>query len=122
LVKILPGLSLDIGVALEAGDELRVMRGDWEILLSRLRTTPEKAMTKFKIDKEKVLFAFDSFCCGTHYVIPATERLKSPEILKEAIGNVPFIVTCACGIQTPEPSIGNIYTSLGNGILIFSEE
>ncbi len=122
LIKILPDLSLDIDIALEKGDELRILRGDWEILLNRLRTTPEKAMAKFKIEKEKILFAFDSFCCGTHYVIPATERLKSPQILKEAIGNVPFIVTCACGIQTPEPSIGNVYTSLGNGILIFSEK
>ncbi len=122
LIKILPDLSLDIDIALEEGDELRVLRGDWEILLNRLRTTPEKAMAQFKIDKEKVLFVLDSFCCGTHYVIPATERLKSPQILKEAIGNVPFIVTCACGIQTPEPSIGNVYTSLGNGILMFSEK
>ncbi len=122
LIKILPDLSMDIDIALKEGDELRVLRGDWEILLSRLRTTPEKAIAKFKIDKEKALFAFDSFCCATHYAIPATERPKSPQILKEAIGNIPFIVTCACGIQTPEPSIGNIYTSLGNGILIFSEK
>lgn len=122
LIKILPDLSMNIDIALEAGDELRVLRGDWEILLNRLRTTPAKAMDRFKISKDKVLFAFDSFCCGTHYVIPETERSKSPQILKEAIGDVPFIVTCACGIQTPEPLIGNIYTSLGNGILIFSEK
>lgn len=122
LVKILPDRSMELDTVMAKGDKLKVLRGDWEILLNRLRTVPQKAIDKFKIEKDKIIFALDSYCCATHYVIPETERPKSPQILKESIGGAPFIVICACGIQIPEPGIGNIYTSLGNGILMFSSK
>ena len=122
LVRIQPDKSLVLDIAVEQGDELRVLRGDWEILLNRLRTTPEKAIDTFDIDKDKILFALNSYCCATHYVVPETERPKSYQILKEAVGDAPFIGTCACGIQNPEPLMGNVHASLGNGILMFSTE
>ncbi len=119
LVKILPDLSMALDSPLQEGDELKILRGDWEILLNRLRSAPRKAMDNSGIEKDKIIFALDSYCCATHYVIPESERPKSPQILKETIGNAPFLVICACGIQIPEPIIGNLYTSLGNGILMF---
>lgn len=122
LIKILPDLSMTLDSVLKEDDELRVLRTDWEILLNRLRTTPQKAMDSYDIKKEKILFALDSFCCATHYTIPESERPKSPQVFKGAVGSAPFLVICACGIQTPEPLIGNLYTSLGNGTLIFSSE
>lgn len=121
-VKFLADKSILTDSILAVGDELQLLRGDWEILLNRLRTTPEKAMAKFDMDKDKNLFALNSYCCATNYVVPATERPKESQILGDALGGIPFIGVFACGIQTPEPGIGNIYTSLGNGVLIFGEE
>lgn len=121
-VKILADRSIVFDSMFEPGDKLRILRGDWEILLNRLRTTPEKAIAQYGINKDKIIFAVNSFCCATHYALPESERPKSPEILKEGVGDVPFIGVCACGIQSPEPGMGNMYGSMANGILIFSEE
>jgi len=77
-------------------------------------------MDSFKIEKDKIIFALDSFCCATNFAIPESERPKEAQLLKEAVGDT-FVGICACGIQTFDPSMGNIYTSLGNGILIISE-
>ncbi|KKS53492.1 MAG: putative secreted protein [Parcubacteria group bacterium GW2011_GWA2_42_28] len=121
-VSIMPDKSMMLDVEVKEGDELRVLRGDWEILLNRLRTTPEKAMLDSGIKKEKIIFALNAYCCATHYVVPETERPKSPEIFQEAIGAAPYIGVCGCGIENYEPQIGNVYSSLGNGVLLFSSE
>lgn len=120
IVNILPDRSLQLDITVQEGDELKILRGDWEILLNRLHTTSEKAMDSFKIEKDKIIFALDSFCCATNFAIPESERPKEAQLLKDAVGDT-FMGICACGIQTFDPSMGNIYTSLGNGILIFSE-
>jgi len=121
VVYILPDRSLQLDIAVQEGDELKILRGDWEILLNRMQTTAQKAMETFAIQKEKILFALDSFCCATNFAIPQSERPKEAQLLKQAIGGE-FVGICACGIQCFDPQRKtNTYSSLSNGILIFSE-
>ena len=121
-VAILPDLSLILEIEVEEGDEIYLARGDWEILLNRLITVPQKAIRRFDLKKENIIFALNSFCGATWSLIPLEERPKMPLLLKESLGEkVPFISLISCGIPIFIPELGrNTQTALSEGVLIFS--
>lgn len=121
-VNILPDRSMIFEIEMEKGDRVVLLRGDWEILLNRLITTPEKAMEMRGIKKEKILFTISSFCGGSLLVIPQTEWPKMPKLFQGAIGKTPYVNIFDCAQQMLEPQIGkSVNTSLGFGIVIFAE-
>jgi hypothetical protein len=102
------------------GDEIVLLHGDWDILLNRFRTTPAKALEEFKIKKGKALFALYTYCAGTMLAIPKEERPKMPLLVKEVIGDIPFIGTFTFGEQGFVPGIGNHHGNLVNSIILLT--
>jgi hypothetical protein len=105
---------------MNAGDVFVLLEGNWEILLNRFRTTPSKAMEKFNIKKGEGYFAIYTYCAGTMLAIPEKERPKIPSLVKETIGEIPFIGTFTFGEQGFVEGIGNHHGNLVNSIVIFS--
>lgn len=112
--------SLEVFADMKDGDEIAFLRGDWEILLNRFRTTPIKALETFEIKKGEGLFALYTYCAGTMLAIPEEERPKMPLLVKEVIGDIPFIGNFTFGEQGYVPGIGNHHGNLVNSIVIFS--
>lgn len=110
--------SLEVFADMKDGDEIALLQGDWEILLDRFRTTPTKALEQFKIEKGKALFALYTYCAGTLLAIPEGERAKAPLLVKEVIGDIPFIGTFTFGEQGFVPGIGNHHGNLVNSIVL----
>ena len=122
-LDIFPDLSLLLEIELKEGDEIRLIRGDWEILLNRALVVPRDTIERFNLEKENIIFALSSFCGATWLVIPEAEQPKIPLLLEESLGEeVPFTSVLACGIPIFVPELGrNIHTSLSVGVLIFSK-
>jgi hypothetical protein len=118
-LSIRPDHSLEVFAEMREGDEIALLHGGWEILLNRFRTTPQKALTRFKIEKGEAVFAVYTFCAGTMLSIPESERPKMPLLLKEVIGEVPFIGNFTFGEQGFIPGVGNQHGNLVNSIVIF---
>lgn len=116
-----PDRSLTIKPSIEEGDEIRLLRGDWEILLDRLRTTPEKIMDKFEIAKEDILFAIGTgFCCSS-LIVPTAEWKRGPQLVRGAIGDTPWLIDLPGGNQIFDPRLGrNVDSEFGYIMLIFS--
>jgi len=112
--------SLGVFAEVTNGDEIALLHGNWEILLNRFRTTPMKALEKYNLKKDEGLFAVYTYCAGTMLAIPEKERPKMPLLVKEAVGEVPFIGTFTFGEQGYVPAIGNHHGNLVNSIVIFS--
>lgn len=119
-LDIRPDHSLGVFADMETGDEIVLLHGDWSMLLNRFRTTPKKTLETFKIEKGEGLFALYTYCAGTLLAIPETERAKMPLLVKEVIGDTPFIGTFTFGEQGYVPEIGNHHGNLVNSIVIFS--
>jgi hypothetical protein len=119
-IAILPDLSLIIEVEMEKGEEIVLIRGDWEVILNRMLTAPQKAMEMAGIKREDIIFVLDTFCGGTWLMIPETERSKMPLLMNEAIAGAPFLGMLAGGPQFESRLCRNIQSNLGNGVLIFS--
>jgi len=117
-LSILKDYSLEVFADMIAGDEIALLHGDWDILLDRFRTTPEKALREFKVKKGETLFALYTYCAGTMLAIPESERPKMPLLVKEVIGEVPFIGTFTFGEQGFVPGIGNHHGNLVNSIVL----
>lgn len=121
-LNINPDHSLGVFADMKDGDEIVLLHGDWNILLNRFRTTPTKALEEFKIKKGEALFALYTYCAGTMLAIPEEERPKMPLLVKEVIGDVPFIGTFTFGEQGFVSGIGNHHGNLINSIIIFGPE
>jgi len=119
-LDIRPDHSLGVFAEMADGDEIVLLHGDWEILLNRFRTTPIRALEIFKIKKGEGLFALYTYCAGTMLAIPEGERPKMPLLVKEVIGEIPFIGNFTFGEQGYVPGIGNHHGNLVNSIVIFS--
>jgi len=115
----LPEKSLTVFANVKKGDEILLMKGNWEILLNRAHSVPLKALEKEKIDKNQAYFAVYTFCAGTMLAIPEEERIKMPVLIKGAIGeNVPFIGSFTFGEQGYLPGVGNVHGNLVNSIVV----
>ncbi len=119
-LEIHPDHSLGVFADMKDGDEIVLLHGDWDILLNRFRTTPAKALEEFKIKKGKALFALYTYCAGTMLAIPKEERPKMPLLVKEVIGDIPFIGTFTFGEQGFVPGIGNHHGNLVNSIILLT--
>lgn len=117
-LNINPDHSLGVFADMKDGDEIVLLHGDWDILLDRFRTTPTKVLEEFKIKKGEALFALYTYCAGTMLAIPEAERPKMPLLVKEVIGDIPFIGTFTFGEQGFVPGIGNHHGNLVNSIII----
>ncbi|MDI6592031.1 MAG: FIST N-terminal domain-containing protein [Patescibacteria group bacterium] len=110
--------SLEVFAEMKDGDEIVLLHGDWDILLNRFQTTPAKALKEFNIKKGEVIFGLYTYCAGTMLAIPEKERPKMPLLVKEVIGNIPFIGTFTFGEQGFVPDIGNHHGNLVNSIVL----
>jgi len=119
-LDIRPDHSLGVFADMATGGEIVLLHGNWEILLNRFLTTPTKALEKFKVKKGEGLFALYTYCAGTMLAIPEKERPKMPLLVKEVIGDIPFIGTFTFGEQGFVPGIGSHHGNLVNSIVIFS--
>lgn len=119
-LDIRPDHSLGVFADMKDGDEIVLLHGDWAILLDRFRTTPVKALGEFKIKKGEALFALYTYCAGSMFAIPEEERPKMPLLVKEVIGDIPFIGTFTFGEQGFVPGIGSHHGNLVNSIILVS--
>jgi len=114
----LPEKSLTVFTNVKEGDEISLMKGNWEILLNRALNTPSVLLEKEKIEPNEPYFALYTFCAGTMLAIPEKERLKMPLLLKQGLGNIPFIGTFTFGEQGYLPGVGNVHGNLVNSIVV----
>lgn len=114
--------SLEVFANVEEGDDVLLMHGDWELLLNRCQKTPTKALESESLSKEDVSFAIYDFCAGTMLAIPEDERPKMPALVKNAIGDAPFIGTFTFGEQGHIPGVGNYHSNLVNWMVVFTEK
>jgi hypothetical protein len=116
----LPNHSLTVFADVASGDEILLMRGDWELLLNRAQSTPAKAMAAQGFLPGKPLFGIYTYCAGTMLAIPEAERPKMPLLINNILGGVPFIGTFTFGEQGPLGE-GNHHGNLVNSMILFGE-
>jgi hypothetical protein len=116
----LPEKSLTVFANVENGDEVMLMYGNWEILLNRAQTTPSHALTNGNISRNEGYFGIYTYCAGTMLTIPEEERYKMPVLIKNVIGDVPFIGTFTFGEQGFLKGVGNVHGNLVNSMIIFA--
>ncbi|MDI6602511.1 MAG: FIST N-terminal domain-containing protein [Patescibacteria group bacterium] len=114
--------SLGLFANMEDGDEVLLLHGTWELLLNRAYSTPREAMATKAISPEKGLFGIYTFCTGTMFAVPETERAKFPVFVNNALGGIPFVGTFTLGEQIFLPGAGNRHCNLVNSMIVFSEE
>lgn len=117
-LSILSDYSLEVFADMKNGDEIALLHGDWDVLLDRFRRTPAKVLEEFGIKKGEAIFALYTYCAGTMLAIPEEERPKMPLLVKEVIGDVPFIGTFTFGEQGFVPDIGNHHGNLVNSVIL----
>lgn len=113
--------SLSVFANVENGEEITLMHGTWEILLNRAYSTPLHALEDFNLCKGEGSFALYTYCAGTMLAIPENGRYLMPQLLGNAIGEVPFIGTFTFGEQGYLKGVGNVHGNLVNSIVIFSD-
>jgi len=118
----LPEKSLTVFANVKEGEEIMLLRGNWQILLNRAQITPAKAMNLFHLQKKDVLFSLYTYCAGTMLAIPEGEREKIPLLIKNEIGEAPFLGTFTFGEQGYLPGIGNRHGNLVNSVVIFTSQ
>lgn len=114
----LPEKSLTMFANVEEGDELLLLRGNWELLLNWAQTTPRKALANLL--REKASFGIFTYCGGTMLAIPEEERPKLPLLINGELKGVPFIGTFTFGEQGFLSGVGNRHGNLVNSMIVFS--
>lgn len=115
----LPEKSLTVFANVEKGEEVLLMKGTWEILLNRARSTPLKCLEKGGFERNQAYFGLYTFCAGPMLAIPEEERIKMPLLIKESIGDqVPFVGTFTFGEQGYLAGVGNRHGNLINSMVI----
>jgi len=115
----LPEKSLTMFTNIETGDELVLLEGNWEWLINRAQKTARKALLNENISHGEGLFAFYTFCTGNLLGIPEPERAKIAVLLKEEIGEIPYVGGFTLGEQIYFPGLGNRHANLVNSLVIF---
>lgn len=118
----LPEKSLTVFADIPEGTELSLFQGNWELLLNRAYTTPMQARTRGDISVEEAGFAIFTFCAGTMLAIPEDERAKIPLLVKNIMGETPFIGTFAFGEQGFLPGVGNVHGNLASSMVTLGKE
>jgi len=113
---------LEVHANVEEGDELFLMRGSWELLLNRARTTSLEATVKGRILPRDIAFGIAFFCAGTMLAIPPEERPKIPSLVKDGLVGAPFIGTFTFGEQGFLPGVGNVHGNLVSVAVVFGNE
>lgn len=117
----MPEKSLKVFANVKSGDEISVLYGGWELLLNRAFNVPLRARTRGNIDKNKGVFAIYTFCAGSMMAIPEDERHTMSLLIKNAIGDVPFLGTFTFGEQGFFPGLGNVHGNLVSSLVIIGE-
>jgi hypothetical protein len=117
----LPEKSLTVFTDVQQGEEILLMRGNWELLLNRAQSTPHNALTIGNIGEGEGYFGIYTFCAGTLLAIPEEERAKIPLLINSELGGIPFVGTFTFGEQGFVSGIGNMHGNLVNSMIIFSE-
>ena len=118
----LPEKSLTIFADVKTGDEISLMRGNWEILLNRATTTTLLAQTRGEIVKDEADFGIFIFCAGTMLAIPMEEMPKMPLLVNNVLGDTPWIGTFTFGEQGCLPGVGCSHGNLVSSMVLFSEK
>ncbi len=117
----MPEGSLTVFANVKTGDKISLLYGDWQLLMNRAYTIPIKALTRGGIAKNGIGFAIYTFCAGTLLAIPGNERWKMPKLMKNVLGDIPFIGTFTFGEQGYLPGVGNVHANLVSSIVIIGE-
>jgi hypothetical protein len=117
----LPEKSLSVFSNVEIGDEISLLSGGWEVLLSRVSTTTIMARTKGNLSKEEVAWGIMLYCAGNMLSIPEKERPKMVSLVKQTLGNAPFIGAFTFGEQGFLPGVGNHHGNLINSMIIMGK-
>ena len=115
----LPEKSITMFTDIETGDEIMLLHGNWEWLVNRAQSTARLAMRSENISSGEGLFAFYTFCAGTLLAIPEGERAKVPSLLRDEIGDIPFVGGFTLGEQIFMTGVGNRHANLVNSLAIF---
>ena len=118
----LPERSLTVFADVPEGTELSLFHGNWELLLNRAYTTPMQARARGEISIEEAGFAIFTYCAGTMLAIPEDERPKMPLLIKNVMGETPFIGTFTFGEQGFLPGVGNVHGNLASSMVVLSKE
>jgi len=113
--------SLTVFADVNEGDKIQLMHGDWNLLLNRAHSTPQKALENGDIGKGEGAFGIYDFCAGTMLGIPESERPMMPLLVEDTIG-IPFIGTFTFGEQGYISGVGNRHGNLVNSMVIIGEE
>lgn len=118
----LPEKSLGTGVNVNTGDEITLMRGNWEILLNRGKTTAVKALASQGISSGEALFGVYTYCGSTFAAVPRDEIGRLPSLISNVIGKeIPFIGLATGGEQGYIEGKGNRHGNFIHSLVIFSE-
>jgi len=115
----LPEKSLTVFANVKKGEEILLMRGNWELLLNRVQTIPLKALTSKRITKGEGYFGIYTYCAGAMLAIPEEERPKMPFLINEVLGDIPFIGTFTFGEEGFLRGVGNEHENLANSMIVF---
>jgi len=114
--------TLQVGTNVQNGSQLLLMRGSWELLLNRARTTSLQATVRASILPRDIAFGISFFCAGTMWAIPEEERPKIPLLVKDALVGAPFIGSFTFGEEGFLPGVGNVHGNLVSAAVVFSNK
>ncbi len=115
----LPEKSITMFTNIKTGDELALLEGNWEWLINRVQKTGRKALVSGNISFNEGLFAFFTFCTGNLLGIPESERNKIAALLKDELGEIPYVGGFTLGEQIYFPRIGNRHANLVTSLIVF---
>lgn len=115
----LPEKSITMFTNIEAEDEVVLLEGNWEWLINRVQRMSQQILISADIPKREGTFAFFTFCTGNLLGIPESERNKIAVLLKEEIGEIPYIGGFTLGEQIYFSGIGNRHANLVSSLAIF---
>ncbi|MFQ5867773.1 MAG: FIST signal transduction protein [bacterium] len=113
---------LEVHTNVKEGDEIFLIRGSWELLLNRARTTSLQATVRAGILPRHIAFGISFSCAGTMWAIPPEERPKIPLLVKDGLVGAPFIGTFTFGEQGFLPGVGNVHGNLVSAAVVFSNK
>lgn len=115
----LPEKSLTMYTDVKTGDEIKLLHGNWELLVNRAQSTARVTMNKGQIKKGEGTFAFYHFCAGNLLVIPKEKRPAISRLLTKELGDVPFVAGFTLGEQVFMPGVGSRHANLVNSLAVF---
>lgn len=113
--------SLSVFAEVKTGENISLLRGNWELLLNRAYSTPLKARSRGDINKENGIFGIYTFCAGTMLSIPKEELPKMPSLIKNVMGETPFVGVFTFGEQGYLPGAGNYHANLVTSMVVIGE-